>query len=90
MSAGYSMTNQQARSLVACLKSGTLLKGTVRSVDKSMDTAWICLEFPDTDERQVPVIGVDHVHVGDHVMVQCIPDPLRPEHYVFRMICAAA
>jgi hypothetical protein len=90
MSAAYSIANQQARNLVACLKSGTLLKGAVRSVDETMDIAWISLDFPDLDERQVPVKGADHVRVGDNVMVQCIPDPARPEHYVFRMTCAAA
>jgi hypothetical protein len=88
MNAGYLMMNQQARNLVACLKSGTLLTATVRSVDNSMDTAWISLEFPDIGERKVPVKNLGHVQPGDRVIVQCVPDPVRPQRFVFRMISA--
>lgn len=84
MSAADSRANLQAKEVIASLKSGTPLNGTVRCVDSAVGAALIAIELPELGERQVSVKAV-HLKPGDTVVIQCVPNPLRPEHYIFRM-----
>ena|SRR6266536_1729526 len=85
MSAAYLLANLQAKQIVASLKSGAPLKGTVRSVDGAEGAALVAVEFPEVGERQVPVLAL-HLQPGDTVVIQCVPNPSQPGHYRFRIV----
>lgn len=77
-----------AKDVLASLKSGVLLTGTVRSVatEGSMHIAWIAIELPVVGERQVLVMDERNLQCGQEVRVACAPNPLNPECYRFRMV----
>jgi hypothetical protein len=79
--------NVQAREILASLKSGALLTGTVRShsMEGSTAVAWIAIRLGAMGERQVLVKGEAQLRPGQQVVIQCVPDPLRPDHYRFHL-----
>lgn len=85
-----SVATAMATDVLASLKSGVLLNGTVRShsTDGSTNIAWIAIELPVVGERQVLVKDEKNLHPGQHVVIQCVPNPLKPERYMFRMVKA--
>jgi hypothetical protein len=86
--ANVTATNEIARNVIASLKTGALLKGTVRSHSTyygSIDIAWIAIEFPVVGERQVAVKSERNLQLGQEVVIECVPNPLKPGHYMFRM-----
>jgi hypothetical protein len=80
-------TNVIAESVLESLKSGLLLKGTVRShaLDGSIATSWIGIDLPGIGERQVAVHADRHLKIGQEVMIQCVPNPLNPGRYKFQV-----
>jgi small nuclear ribonucleoprotein (snRNP)-like protein len=88
MRAAYLDANLQAKDIVVSLKSGALLKGIVRSLDDSMDIAWIAIELPAIGDRQVAVKNAGHLKPGGKVVIQCVPNPSQPERYQF-CVCSA-
>ena len=80
-------TNVIAESILESLKSGLLLKGTVRShsSDGSIGTAWIAVDFPGIGGRQVAVHCEQKLQPGQEVVIQCVPNPLNPGHYKFQL-----
>jgi hypothetical protein len=77
-----------AKDVIASLKSGVLLKGTVRShsTNGSMNIAWIAIELPVVGERQVLVKDEQSLQLGRQVVIECIPNPFKPERYMFRIV----
>jgi hypothetical protein len=77
-----------AADVIASLKSGVLLNGTVRShsTNGSMNIAWIAIELPVVEERQVLVKDEQNLQPGQQVVIECVPNPLKPERYMFRMV----
>jgi hypothetical protein len=77
-----------ATDVIASLKSGVLLNGTVRShsTNGSMNIAWIAIELPVVGERQVLVKDEQNLQPGQQVVVECVPNPQKPERYMFRMV----
>ena len=84
-------TNVIAESVLESLKSGLLLKGTVRShaLDGSVATTWITIDLPGIGERQVAVYWDQNrnqrLKIGQEVMVQCVPNPQHPGRYRFQI-----
>jgi hypothetical protein len=83
--------NGMAKDLLASLKSGVLLNGTVRahSTDGSTNIAWIAIELPVVGERQVLVKDEQNLQPGQQVVIECVPNPLKPERYMFRMVAVS-
>jgi hypothetical protein len=83
-------TNSIARKVLASLKSGAVLKGTVCSqcTDGSMDISLISINLPAIGERQVAVKTGQNLQSGQEVVMQCVPNPLKPERYMFRIMPA--
>lgn len=85
-------TNAIAASLLDGLRSGLMLKGTVRSYTANglSGTAWIAMELPGIGSRDVAVhIAVDsecRLQAGQQVQLQCVPNPLHPGRFVFRIV----
>jgi hypothetical protein len=77
-----------ATDVIASLKSGVLLNGTVRShsTDGSTNIAWIAIELPVVGERQVLVKDEQNLQPGQQVAIECVPNPLKPERHMFRMV----
>jgi hypothetical protein len=73
--------------VIAGLKSGVVLKGTVRSHsrDGSLDLAWIAVQFPMIGERQVLIKDEPNLEVGQQVVIECVPNPQHPKRHMFRM-----
>ena len=71
------VTNSIARNVLACLKSGAVLKGTVCSqpTDGSMDVVLISIDLPGIGERQVAVKSGQNLQFGQEVVMQCVPRP---------------
>jgi hypothetical protein len=82
------VTNSIARKVLASLKSGAVLKGTVcsQSTDGSMDIVLISIDLPAIGERQVAVKTGQNLQSGQEVVLQCVPNPLKPERYMFRIM----
>jgi hypothetical protein len=80
-------TNVIAESILESLKSGLVVKGTVRSHARegSIDTAWIEVDFPGIGSRQVAVHCEQSLQVGQEVVIQCVPNPLNPGRYKFEI-----
>lgn len=80
--------NGMAKDILASLKSGVLLNGTVRShsADGSTNIAWIAIELPVLGERQVLVKDERNLQPGQQVVIACVPNPLKPGRYMFRMV----
>ncbi len=78
------VTNATAKNVLASLKSGAVFKGTVCS--QSMDVVLISIDLPAIGKRQVAVKTAQNLHSGQDVILQCVPDSLRPERYVFRIL----
>lgn len=85
-------TNVIAGSVMESLKSGLVLKGTVASYasDGSIGTAWIAIELAGIGSRQVAVHSQHNLQLGQEVEIQCVPNPLNPGHYMFRIVEATA
>jgi hypothetical protein len=81
-------TSAMAKDVLASLKSGVLLNGTVRShsTDGSIEIAWIAIELPMVGERVILVRDEQILQPGQQVVIDCVPNPLKPEHYMFRMV----
>jgi hypothetical protein len=79
--------NVKAREILARLKSGAPLKGTVRarSMEGATDVAWIAIQLDAVGERQVLVKDEPQLQPGQQVVIQCFPDPSKPEHYMFHL-----
>ena len=79
--------NVQAREILARLKSGALLKGTVRSrsMEGSTAVAWIAIRLGAVGERQVLVKDEAQLQPGQQVVIRCLPDPSNPERYRFHL-----
>jgi hypothetical protein len=89
--ANVAAENEFARNLLASLKSGVLLNGTVRSHSTdSTQMAWIAVEFPAIGERQFPVKTQQNLELGQEVVIECVSDPHKPGHYLFRLAGDAA
>ena len=80
--------NGMAKDALASLKSGVLLKGTVRShsADGSMNIAWVAIELPVVGDRQVLVNEEQNLQPDQQVVLKCVPTPVNPERYVFRVV----
>ena len=80
-------TNVIAESVLESLKSGLLLKGTVRShaIDGSVAATWIAIDLPGIGERQVAVYWDQHLKIGQEVMIQCVPNPQYRGRYKFQI-----
>jgi hypothetical protein len=79
--------NKIARTVIANLKSGVLLQGTVCSLytGRAMNIAWVGFELPGIGERQVAVKNENDLQLGQEVVLECVPNPFRPGHYLFRI-----
>jgi hypothetical protein len=79
--------NVIAKGLVDNLKSGGLLKGTVRANSKigDVDAVWVVVQLPLLGERQILVRDSAHLRVGQDVMIECVPTLSHSKRYVFRM-----
>lgn len=86
MSADTTKENLEAKELLHRLKSGALLKGTVRShlTDGSVTIARVGIELPSFGEREVMVKGEPNLRPGQTVVIRCVPDPAKPERYIFQ------
>lgn len=86
-----SASNEFARNMVAILKAGGHLTGTVQSHSNygSTNIHWISVEFPVVGERQVPVKCEQDLPLGQEVVVECVPHPFKPGRYVFKLAGAA-
>jgi hypothetical protein len=86
--ASVSASNEFARNMVAILKAGGRLKGTVHShsIYGSTNITWIAVEFPVVGDRQVPVKCEHDLPLGQEVVVECVPHPFKPGRYVFKMV----
>lgn len=75
------------RDVIASLKSGVLLKGIIRShsINRSMNVAWIAIEFPVVGEREILVKDEQNLQVGQQVVIECVPNPKKPERHMFRV-----
>jgi len=73
--------------MVAILKAGGRLKGTVHSHSNygSTNITWIAVEFPVVGDRQVPVKGEHDLPIGKEVVVECVPHPFKAGRYVFHL-----
>jgi hypothetical protein len=82
------VTNATAKNVLASLKSGAVFKGTVcsQSTAGSMDVVLISIDLPAIGKRQVAVKTAQNLQSGQDVILQCVPDSLRPERYVFRIL----
>jgi len=87
MSAATTRENSKAKDLLANIKSGVLLKGTVRShsANGSAGIAWIGIQLPALGERVVLIKEAHNLRPGQIVVIQCVPNPSKPEHYMFRI-----
>jgi hypothetical protein len=85
--ANVAVTNGIAKNVIAILKSGALLKGTVRShsMEEPTDIAWIAIELPVVGERQVAVRSEENLQPGQEVVIECVPNPEKPGRYMFKM-----
>jgi predicted transcriptional regulator len=85
--ANVTATNGFARNLLASLKSGVLLKGTVCSHSSYGPTqfTWIAVELPAVGERQLPVKSEHNLQIGQEVEIECVPNPHKPGHFMFRI-----
>jgi hypothetical protein len=91
MSAAFRDENSKAKELLATLKSGAPLKGTVRAVTMNGSTpiACVAVELPLAEQRQVLVQDEHHLPIGTKVVLQCVPNPLHPERFMFRIASEA-
>ena len=85
--ANVTATNAIAKNLLASLKSGVFLKGTVRSHSTYGPTniAWIAVEFPAVGERLLPVKTGHILLLGREVVIECVPNPCKPGHCMFQL-----
>lgn len=85
-------TNVIAESVLESLKSGLLLKGTVRShaIDGSVAATWIAIDLPGIGERQVAVYWDQHLKIGQEVLIQCVPNPQHSGRYKFQIAAEPA
>ena len=81
-------TSAMAKDVLASLKSGVLLNGTVRSrsIVDSIEIAWITIELPVVGERVVLVRDEQNLRPGQQVVIECVPNPSKPERFLFRMV----
>ena len=91
MSAACIEANIFAKEILASLKSGAPLKGIVRShsTSDSADITWIGIQLPALGERQVSVLNEPELQPGQQVVVQCVPNPAKPDHYMFHLVSSA-
>jgi hypothetical protein len=77
-----------AKDILTSLKSGVLLNGTVRSRSTVglIEIAWIVIELPVVGERVILVKNEQNLQSGQQVVIECVPNPLNPERYTFRMV----
>jgi hypothetical protein len=78
----------RAKDVIASLKSGVLLKGFVRShtTDRATNLAWIAIDLPVIGERLVPIKDEQNLPSGQQIAIECVPNPLHAERYIFRMV----
>jgi hypothetical protein len=79
--------NAEAKEVLARLKSGVPLDGTVRShsMEGGTAVAWVAIRLPAVGDRQVLVRDVPQLQPGQSVVIQCVPNPSKPEHYIFHL-----
>lgn len=51
-----------------------------------MDVVLISIDLPAIGERQVAVKSGQNLQFGQEVVMQCVPNPLKPERYMFRIM----
>lgn len=87
MSAASVRENVVARKLLAEMKSGGLLKGFVSSTSANglQDIAWVVVQFPLLGDRRVCVTNEAGVRPGQTVALRCVPDPVRPQRFMFQL-----
>ena len=51
-----------------------------------MDVVLISIDLPAIGERQVAVKTSQNLQCGQEVVMQCVPNPLKPERYMFRIL----
>ena len=87
MNPAFIQANLKPKEVLASLKSGVLLKGTVRAHPAygSTGIAWIAIQLPAVGERQVMVKDEQHLQPGQMVVIQCVPNPLKPAGYMFQL-----
>ncbi len=51
-----------------------------------MNIAWVAIELPVVGDRQVLVKDEQNLKPGQNVVIECVPNPLMPERYLFRMV----
>jgi hypothetical protein len=80
--------NAMAKDVLASLKSGVLLNGTVRSRSAVglIEIAWIVIDLPVLGERVILVKNEQNLQSGQQVVIECVPNPLNAERYTFRMV----
>jgi hypothetical protein len=80
-------SNAIARRAIESLKSGDYFKGIVlsQSIAESNRFSWIAIELPLQGERQVLVRNEPNLRIGQEVFVECVPNPLKPGRYSFRI-----
>ena len=85
--ASVSASNEFARNMIAILKAGGHLKGTVKSHSSygSTDITWVAVEFPVVGDRQVPIKCDQNLQLGQEVVVECVPHPFKAGRYVFKL-----
>lgn len=85
--ATVSAANVIARGVLDSLKSGGLLKGTVRSNAKvgDVDAVWVVIEIPTIGERQILVRDENSLQIGQNVTIECVPTLSDTKRFVFRM-----
>lgn len=87
-SANVATANGFARNLLASLKSGVALSGTVRShsVYGSTKIVWVAVEFPAVGQRLLPVKSEQTLQIGQEVMIECVPNPCKLGHFMFVLV----
>jgi hypothetical protein len=54
-------------------------------MEGSTAVAWIAIQLGAVGERQVLVKDEGQLQPGQQVVIQCVPNPLRPDHYSFHL-----
>jgi len=79
--------NGVARKVIDTLQSGAVLQGTVVShaTVSGVEVARVAIELPMIGQRQVLVRDDQELRMGEQVAIECVPNPSKPNRYVFRM-----
>ena len=83
-------TNVIAGSILESLKSGLHVKGIVLSYtsEGAVGTASVAIEFAGIGLRQVLVHCEHKLEAGEEVELQCVPNPVNPGHFIFKVVAA--